>query len=115
MPKVARLGDKLDTGGHGPSPTITTASGDVFTNNIPTARLSDNTSGHKDRYNKTGFNPIPIGKGSGNVFVNNLPIARVGDTTNTHGDTAYGRRNRHKDSPHKDTISQGSGDVIANG
>jgi len=113
MPKVARLGDSLTTGGHGPDPTITSASGDVFTNNIPTARVTDNTSGHKDKKNQTGFPPIPIGKGSGSVFVNNLPIARVGDNTSTHADLSYGRRNWHKDSPHADTIAKGSSDVFA--
>lgn len=113
MPKVARLGDKLSTGGHGVSPAITSGSGDVFVNNIPIARLSDNTSGHKDKKGKTGFLAIPIGKGSGSVFANNLPVARVGDKTKTHYDQSYGSHNRHKDSPHADTISGGSADVFA--
>ena len=117
MPAVARIGDMLTTNGHGPSPAISSGSGNVFANFIPVARAdgTDDTTGHPDKFGQTGFPPVKLDTGSSNVFVNNKAVARIGDPTFIHSDSDYGHNNSHKDDPHVDNISQGSTNVFANG
>ena len=102
MPGVARIGDSGSFGD-----TIAVGSGDVFPNNIPTARLGDLSMGHTPSGH--GFYPpVPIIEGSGSVFVNNLPIARLGDKFLTHQDPPH-----NSSHPHQDVISSASNDVFA--
>jgi len=83
MPAVARIGDKFSD-----EDTIMEGSGNVFTNNIPTARLADKTTGHT--LPGHGFYPsAPIIEGSGSVFVNNRPIVREDDAHAVHCDTPH--------------------------
>lgn len=64
---AARLKDSTAKG------VIVSASGDVFVNNIKSARLTDPVVG-------SGCSGS-IATGSGTVFVNNLQSARIGDPT----------------------------------
>jgi len=94
---VARLSDVLSD-----TDVITSASGDVFSNNLPVARLSDSTSGHGPP--PCFWPPNVIVGGSGSVFVNNLPMARLSDPSAVH---CCGP------SCHSAVISSGSGDVFS--
>lgn len=99
---VARIGDSFSCGD-----TIAQGSGDVFTNNIPTARLGDMSTGHAPPGH--GFYPpVPIVTGSGSVFVNNIPIARLSDAHPGHQDPPH-----NSSHPHAGVISSASGDVFS--
>ena len=80
---VARIGDTFTD-----TDVIKTGSGNVITNNIPTARLTDITTGHT-LPGHTFYPSVPIVTGSGSVFVNNLPIARLTDKHAVHCDTPH--------------------------
>jgi len=95
---VARIGDSFTD-----SDRVQQGSGDVFTNNIPTARLGDLTTGHLCPPSGL-WPPVPINSGSGSVFVNNRPLARLTDTHDVH---CCG------DSCHIANINTGSGDVFS--
>lgn len=69
MPKVARLGDPGSHGG-----VIITASDDVFTNSIGTARVGD-------IYGCPIHGPNPIVTGSDDTFTNDRRTAHVGSLT----------------------------------
>jgi len=101
MTGVAHIGSAFDCGD-----TVAAASGDVFVNNLPVARLSDSTMGH----NAPGhgfYPPVPIVDGSGSVFCNNLPVASIGSKHAVHCDPQH-------PSPdcHDGAITVGSTDVI---
>jgi uncharacterized Zn-binding protein involved in type VI secretion len=85
MPQVARIGDAGSHGG-----VIVTASEDVLTNGLGTARVGDT-------YACPLHGPNPIVTGSPDVTANSQPVARVGDQT------ACGA-----------TITTGSPDTLAN-
>jgi len=89
---VARIGD-----GFSDSDTVATGSGNVFINNLPCGRITDQTSGHGC------FPPATIITGSGLVFVNNLAIARLTDLHSTHCCVTC----------HDGIINSGSGDVFS--
>lgn len=95
MAVAARLGDPFGCGD-----TIASASGDVFANGIPVARLSDATTG-----DPCGAGPTTISGGSGSVNVNGLPMARAGDPLAPHACP--------NSSPHGSSISAGSPNVNA--
>lgn len=95
MAKTARLGDPFGCGD-----TIASASGDVFANGIPVARLTDSTTG-----DPCGAPPTVISDGSNSIFVNNLKMARVGDPLAPHACPSS--------SPHGSSISAGSPNVNA--
>lgn len=67
---------------------IATGSDDVFINNIPAARLSDQTTGH-GLPGHSFYPPTVIQTGSGSVFINNLPIARLSDKHAGHCDAPH--------------------------
>lgn len=77
---VTRKGDK--TTGHGPwqPRPSTSASGDVFADNIGVVRVGDTWAPHNGSPNgrhkgETGYTSA----GSGTVFANNKAVARIGD------------------------------------
>ena len=74
---AARVGDTFTDGD-----VIASGSGDVFINNLPAARLGDQTTGHNS--GSCFFPPTVITSGSGSVFINNLPAARMGDSHDVH-------------------------------
>jgi len=100
MPAVSRKGDSLSTGHICTSTTTldTPAQGTVFANSILVARIGDPTVSHP-------FPPAPpcvphiatVGAGSPNVFVEGLAVARKGDKADAGN------------------MTQGSGNVFANG
>jgi len=96
MPPVSRIGDAYSCGD-----TQCEGSGDVFTNGLPTARLGDFTCGHC-------FSPVPLVEGSGSVFVNGLPVGRIGDAHPGHTCAPI-------PATHGGVLSEGSGDVFADG
>lgn len=73
MPQCARLADPLSC-----DDNIKTASGNVFANGLPVARVTDTTAGH------SCFPSTDITTGSSNVFVNFLPCAFVGSLARPH-------------------------------
>lgn len=75
---IARIGDGFSDGD-----TVATGSGNVFADNLPVARLSDQTTGHGC------YPPTTIITGSGVVFVNNLPVARLTDQNHVHCCTVF--------------------------
>ena len=95
MPDVARLGDPFSCGD-----TVASASGDVFANGIPVARLTDATTG-----DPCGAGPTTVAAGSSTVTVNGLPMARVGDALVPHSCPSS--------SPHGGSITAGSPNVEA--
>lgn len=99
---VARLGDKFTD-----TDTIATASGNVFVNNLPAARLTDMTTGHSLPGHGV-YPPVPITTGSGSVFANNLAIARLTDTHAIHCDTPHPGSDCHVA-----VISTASGNVFS--
>ena len=80
MPEVAHIGSAFDCGD-----TVAAASGDVFVNNLPVARLGDLTMGHSAS-GHTLYPPVPIVDGAGSVFANNLPVATAGSKLAVHCD-----------------------------
>lgn len=82
MPGVSRAG--LDVAGS----TIVSGSGNVFTNNAPTARIGDPVAGH----GKAPHSGPVMASGSPNVFANNIPVCRAGDIA-TCGHPATGSPN----------------------
>lgn len=99
---VARIGDSFSD-----DDIIATASGDVFVNNKPCARLGDITTGHTPA-DHGFYPPVPISSGSGSVFVNNKPIARLGDAHPVHTDPPHDASH-----PHDGVINSASGDVFS--
>lgn len=85
MPKIARIGDEIDTG-HGcdATSTILEGSDDVFCNGIGIARLGDAIAPHT-----IPAGPVCVGHsavinaGSPNVYVNGIKMARVGDSADS--------------------------------
>jgi uncharacterized Zn-binding protein involved in type VI secretion len=96
MPPVSRIGDGWSCGD-----TQAEGSGDVFVNGIPVARLTDFTAGHC-------FAPVPVVEASGSVFANGLGVARIGDPHPGHTCPAI-------PATHGGVLSEGSGDVFADG
>lgn len=96
MPSVSRLGDKCSGHGCFPPRPNSSASGNVFTNGIPTHRQSDSWLPHCCPNN--GCHGSVTSAGSSSVYVNGLQIARIGDPV------ACGS-----------VIAQGSGNVFAGG
>ena len=91
MPPVSRLGD-LGTG-HGcyPPTTISSASGDVYTNSIGTARKDDSLIPHACP--DTPPHGRAIKSGSSSVFVNSRDCTRIGDPIDCGGNVAEGSGN----------------------
>jgi uncharacterized Zn-binding protein involved in type VI secretion len=76
MPAVTRLGDSCTGHGCFPPRPNTSASGNVFVNNIAVHRQSDAWATHCCG---PSCHDSVLASGSGSVFVNNLQIARIGD------------------------------------
>jgi uncharacterized Zn-binding protein involved in type VI secretion len=76
MPSVTRLGDKCTGHGCFPPRANTSASGNVFVNNIAVHRQGDAWDTHCCG---PACHDSSLASGSGTVFVNNLQIARIGD------------------------------------
>lgn len=97
MLPVAKLGDTFTDGD-----VIQTASGNVFVNGVPVARMGDTTTGHGPP--PCWWGSTVITTGSGSVFVNGLPIARMSDKHAVHccGPTC-----------HDAVINVGSGNVFS--
>jgi uncharacterized Zn-binding protein involved in type VI secretion len=76
MPAVTRLGDKCTGHGCFPPRANTSASGNVFVNNIAAHRQSDAWATHCCG---PSCHDSVLASGSGTVFVNNLQLARIGD------------------------------------
>ncbi len=95
---VARIGDSYSD-----NDTQMEGSGSVFINNLPVARIGDNTTGHLCP--PSGWWPsVPVENGSGSVFANNIPITRLGDNHIGHWCGI---------SFHKGIIVTGSGNVFS--
>ena len=100
MPAVSRKGDESTTGHICATTTTldTPGQGTCFANSILIARKTDSTVSHP-------FPPAPpcvphtatVGAGSPNVFVEGLAVARIGDSADAGN------------------MTQGSGNVFANG
>tara|TARA_A100001515_G_scaffold130936_1_gene118410 strand:+ start:113 stop:415 length:303 start_codon:yes stop_codon:yes gene_type:complete len=100
MPEVCRKGDELSTGHICATTTVldTPGQGTCFANSILIARKTDKTVSH-------AFPPAPpcvphvakVNAGSPNVFVEGLEVARKGDSADAGN------------------MTQGSGNVFANG
>ena len=82
MPGVSRA--SADIAGS----TIVKGSSNVFTNNLPTARIGDPVAGH----GKAPHSAPVMSTGSPNVFANNIPVCRAGDIA-TCGHPATGSSN----------------------
>lgn len=76
MPPVSRLGDVCTGHGCFGSRPSTSASGNVFVNNIPVHRKGDAWATHCCG---PPCHSSALAKGSGTVFANNLDVSRIGD------------------------------------
>jgi len=88
MAKAARLGDIGSGHGCFPPTPVTSGSGNVSTNGMPSARQGDPLAAH-------GCPKCPphgrsIAGGSGSVFINGKPAARAGDGISCGGSVAAG-------------------------
>lgn len=82
MPKVARIGDTVNTGhGCAATTTLTGPSENVFANNLGVEREDDPTVSHSFSGNSCQFSHVAkVNIGFNKVFVNNKPIARLDDS-----------------------------------
>lgn len=91
MPAVTRVGDN-DTGHDAcPPRPLATGSPDVFTNSIPTGRVSDSYVPHGCVVHAPHSGVIAAG--SSTVYVNSLQIGRIGDPVSCGGSVAVGSGN----------------------
>jgi len=78
MPAAARQGDPGVV--HCTAYTIASGSSDVFINNLPAARVGDQSTVHlKPGGHNCVPHTAPIATGSATVFINGQPAARQGD------------------------------------
>jgi uncharacterized Zn-binding protein involved in type VI secretion len=91
MPAVTRVGDN-DTGHDAcPPRPLATGSPNVFTNSIPTGRVSDSYVPHGCVVHAPHSGVIAAG--SSTVYVNSLQIGRIGDPVSCGGSVAVGSGN----------------------
>ena len=91
MPAVTRVGDN-DTGHDAcPPRPLDTGSPNVFTNSIPTGRVSDSYVPHGCVVHAPHSGVIAAG--SSTVYVNSLQIGRIGDPVSCGGSVAVGSGN----------------------
>ena len=91
MPAVTRVGDN-DTGHDAcPPRPLATGSPNVFTNSIPTGRVSDSYVPHGCVVHAPHSGIIAAG--SSTVYVNSLQIGRIGDPVSCGGSVAVGSGN----------------------
>ena len=91
MPAVTRVGDN-DTGHDAcPPRPLATGSQNVFTNSIPTGRVSDSYVPHGCVVHAPHSGVIAAG--SSTVYVNSLQIGRIGDPVSCGGSVAVGSGN----------------------
>lgn len=91
MPAVTRVGDN-DTGHDAcPPRPLATGSPNVFTNSIPTGRVSDSYVPHGCVVHAPHSGVIA--SGSSTVYVNSLQIGRIGDPVSCGGSVAVGSGN----------------------
>jgi len=91
MPAVTRIGD-ADIA-HCSGMVRAQGSGNVFANNIPVSRQSDNNTGHLLPGTPCPSHAAPITSGSSSVKANNLGIGRVGDAITGCTSVAAGSSN----------------------
>ena len=77
MPAVTRIGD-ADVA-HCSGMTRAEGSPNVYANNIPISRESDNNTGHLLPGDPCPIHAAPITTGSATVFINGLGCGRIGD------------------------------------
>ncbi len=90
MPGAARLNDIGSAHDCFPPTPIVSASGSVFVNSQPAARLGDPLQPHGCPCPKTphGMHPRSISAGSSSVFIDGKPAARLGDAIDCGGTVA---------------------------
>jgi uncharacterized Zn-binding protein involved in type VI secretion len=91
MPAVTRIGD-ADIA-HCSDMVRAEGSGNVFVNNIPVSRQSDNNTGHLLPGTPCPSHAAPIATGSDSVKANFLGVGRVGDAITGCTQVAAGSSN----------------------